>query len=75
MSHDSKSNSQDPVAAFLAKGGKIQNIEPGVRSLSEGEVYAKASGRDDLAGDSYTDSRMREAENQTVLEQHHPYYR
>ena len=45
----------DPVAEFLAKGGKIQQIPEGV-----------------TAGD-YTDQRMREAENEALVD--NPYYR
>lgn len=77
----------DPVAEFLARGGKIQSVEPGVRALSEREMHAKASGSDDVASratktrrgseedDSYTERRMIECENQVGLEQHHPYFR
>lgn len=75
MSQDSNTQALDPVAAFFAQGGKIETVEPGVRALSEREMYAKASGRDDLADRSYTDRRMRDAENQVGLEQHHAYYR
>lgn len=53
----------DPVAEFLAKGGKIQTVDAGVRAMDERQVYAKASGRDALAED-YTDRSMRDAENQ-----------
>lgn len=54
---------KNQMAAFLAKGGSVEVVESGSRVLSEREVHAKTSGRDDLA-DSYTDKRMRAAENQ-----------
>jgi hypothetical protein len=73
MSH-SNDQALDPVAAFLANGGKIQEVDEGVRTSTEREIYAKASGRDHLA-ERYTDRSMRDAENQVGLEQYHSYYR
>jgi hypothetical protein len=32
------------MAAFLAKGGKIQTVAEGVRSSSEGDLYAASRG-------------------------------
>lgn len=72
MSDNSNNTNRDPVAEFLARGGKIQTIEEGVRSLSEREIHTRANGPDKK---SYTERRMRSAENQEGLEEHHPYYR
>lgn len=87
MSQDTQTQTVDPVAEFLARGGKIQSVEPGVRTMSEREVYAKASGSDEVEtrvkaanrkleeDDAYTERRMMDAENQVGLEQYHVYYR
>ena len=74
MSKASRDELQSQMAEFLAKGGNVESVEAGKRTLNEREVYAKASGRDDLAErtDDYTDRRMRSAENQEGF--HHAYY-
>lgn len=41
------SNNSDLIAAFLAKGGKVQRVETGARVLTEREIYAAQ--RDDNA--------------------------
>lgn len=87
MSQDIQTQTIDPVAEFLARGGRIKSVESGVRVMSEREVYAKASGSDETKSraqsasraqeedDSYTERQMMDAENQVGLEQYHPYYR
>jgi len=74
MSNLSRDDLQNQIAAFLANGGSVEPVEAGKRTLSEREVYAKASGRDDLVErqSDYTDRRMRSAENQEGVR--HPYY-
>lgn len=69
-----KTTSMDPVAEFLAKGGKIQAVQSGLRTMTEREMYAKSSGPDHVADAMHARS-MRDAENQVGLESHHPYFK
>jgi|TARA_R110002072_G_scaffold303138_1_gene495442 hypothetical protein len=72
MSKPTHEELQAQMAEFLAKGKSIETVDSGTRTLSERELYFKASGRIDQK-DDYTERQMRSAENQETVR--HPFYR
>lgn len=57
---------QEQYNDFIARGGKVQQIEEGERALTPQEMRRKQRGED------YTDARMRSAENEENVRR--PYY-
>lgn len=60
------------VEEFLAKGGKITQVEEGERTLTPRELRDRVRGEDKPVEQDYTALRMRSAENQEEVR--HAYY-
>lgn len=56
----------ETVEQFLARGGKISTVNEGERALTAKEMWAKSMG--ESTSFSYTEHRMREAENMGTLD-------
>jgi hypothetical protein len=67
MTKPSHDDLNDQVAAFLLKGGAINEIDEGQRALHKSQVHTRFNPLNKVA-DEFTERSMRSAENQEGVE-------